>query len=156
MLLAEPLLQKLTKERLQKKALTEFMKRVHLVNSDPYYLYKVTKVFLFGSYLTDAPEVSDVDIALDVAPKEDDIELWGRQLEERRDELIKSGKQLNSILEQAVAPQSEVWSFLKSRSRVISMHIATKELFNLTGGKVLFDEAWVVEEPPGEFPDLEE
>jgi predicted nucleotidyltransferase len=128
------------KRRSAEKALKEFMQRVQEVNSNPYYLYKVTRVVLFGSYLTDVPELNDVDVALEIAPKEEDIELRGLQLEKRREELEKNGKRFNSVVEWAGAAQTEVWSFLKSRSRVISMHIATKELFDLTGGKVILDE----------------
>jgi len=128
------------KRKTAEKALQEFMERVQVVNSNPYYLYKVTKVVLFGSYLTDAPEVNDVDIALEIVPKEEDIELRALQLEKRREEAEKSGKRFNSIIEWAGAAQTEVWSFLKSRSRVIGMHIATKELFDLVGGQVISDE----------------
>jgi predicted nucleotidyltransferase len=128
------------KRKTAEKALAEFMKRVQTVNSNPYYLYKLTKVILFGSYLTDAPEVNDVDIALEISPKEEDRELRGLQLEKRRAKMEKSGKRFNSILEWAGVAEIEVWNFLKSRSRIISMHVATKELFELAGGKVIFDE----------------
>ncbi len=128
------------KRKTAEKALTEFMKRVQEVNSNPYYLYKVTRVILFGSYLTDTAEVNDVDIALEILPKEKDIELRGVKLEKRRMEIEESGKRFNNITEWAGAAEIEVWNFLKSRSRVISMHIATKELFDLAGGKVIFDE----------------
>lgn len=36
------------------KALAQFMERVKQVNHDPCFLYRVVKVVLFGSYLTDA------------------------------------------------------------------------------------------------------
>jgi predicted nucleotidyltransferase len=135
------------KRKTAEKALAEFMERVQKVNSDPYYLYKVTRVVLFGSYLTDVPEVSDVDIALEIAPKEEDVELRGLQLEKRREEAEKSGKRFNNIVEWAGVAESEVWSFLKSRSRIISMHVATDELFRIAGGKVVFDEANIPRTP---------
>jgi predicted nucleotidyltransferase len=129
------------KRKTAEKALTKFMERVQKVNSDPYYLYKVTRVVLFGSYLSDVPEVSDVDIALEIAPKEEDLEVRGLQLEKRREEAEISGKQFNNIVEWAGVAELEVWSFLKSRSRIISMHVATDELLKLAGGKVVFDES---------------
>jgi predicted nucleotidyltransferase len=95
------------KRQTAEKALAEFMERVQEVNSNHYYLYKVTRVVLFGSYLTDAPEVNDVDIALEIAPKEEDTELTGLQLERRRDESVKSRKRFNSVVEWAGAAQTE-------------------------------------------------
>jgi hypothetical protein len=89
------------KRKAAEKALGEFMERVQKVNSDPYYLYKVTRVILFGSYLTDATEVSDVDVALEIAPKEEDVELRGLQLDKRRQGAEKSGKRFNNIIEWA-------------------------------------------------------
>ena len=128
------------KRKTAEKALAEFMERVQKVNSDPYYLYKVTKVILFGSYLSDAPEVSDVDLALEITSKEKNPELLSLQLAKRREKAEQSGKRFNSILEWAGVAELEVWSFLKSRSRILSVHVATKELFSLTGGKVIFEE----------------
>lgn len=128
------------KRKTAEKALMEFMKRVQTVNASPYYLYKVAAVILFGSYLTEAPEVSDVDIALKIVSKEENSELRGLQLEKRRADLEKSGKRFNSIVDWAGAAEIEVWNFLKSRSRVISMHVATEELLELVGGKVILDE----------------
>ena len=132
------------KRKTAEKALAEFMQRVRAVNSDPYYLYKVTRVAVFGSYLSGAPEVSDVDVALEVVPKEGDHELLRLQLEKRRQEAERSGKRFNSIAEWAGVAELEVWSFLKSRSRIISIHIATKELLNLVGGRVLLEETRVL------------
>ena len=129
------------KRKTAEKALDEFMERVHKVNTDPYYLYKITKVILFGSYLTQVPEVNDVDVAVEVAPKEKDSELLGQQLQHRREELRKSGKQFNNVAEWTGAAEIEVWSFLKSRSRVISIHVATDELFDLVVGKIIFEES---------------
>jgi predicted nucleotidyltransferase len=122
------------------KALGEFMGRVQKVNSDPYYLYKVTRVVVFGSYLTGAPEVSDVDLALDITPKEKDLAIRSRQLAKRREDAEKSGKRFNNIAEWAGAAELEIWSFLKSRSRIISLHLASGELQDLVGGKMIFDE----------------
>jgi hypothetical protein len=95
---------------------------------------------VFGSYLTGAPEVSDVDVALDITPKEMDLDLRSRQLAKRREDAERSGKRFNNIAEWAAAAELEVWSFLKSRSRIISLHTATKELFDLAGGRVIFEE----------------
>jgi hypothetical protein len=46
------------------KVFSEFMERVKSANDNPYYLYKVTSVVLFGSYLSDNPRISDIDVAI--------------------------------------------------------------------------------------------
>src|SRR5216684_8841169 len=57
------------------RALSEFLKRVWRVNSDEYFLAKVTKVILFGSLLRgDVDRLSDVDVAVQLDPKEQDRE----------------------------------------------------------------------------------
>lgn len=56
-----------------KRALAEFLGRVGRVNSDKRFLAKVTRVILFGSYLRgDVDRLSDVDIAIQLEPKEKD------------------------------------------------------------------------------------
>src|SRR3982750_3311293 len=52
------------------RALEEFMERVARVNTDPYFLGQVTRVALFGSMLNpDTDRPSDIDIAVEIAPK---------------------------------------------------------------------------------------
>lgn len=46
---------------------TGFMLRVQQVNEDLYYIFKVTRVVLFGSYIQDTETVND--IAIELAPK---------------------------------------------------------------------------------------
>lgn len=50
--------------------LAKLMERVRLVNADSSFLYTVTEVRVFGSYLSDAERLSDVDVAIDVARRE--------------------------------------------------------------------------------------
>jgi predicted nucleotidyltransferase len=101
---------------------TRFMERVREVCANPYYLYKVKTVVLFGSYLSDSSTMNDIDIAIEVVPKETNTERFGELLEQRREFLLQEGKHPNSILEYASLPQIEVYRFLKSRSRALSLH----------------------------------
>jgi len=51
--------------------LSQLLERVNQVNSNEYFLAKVTKVVVLGSYLrTDADRLSDLDIAVELQPKE--------------------------------------------------------------------------------------
>ena len=55
------------------------LERVEQVNANDELLYEVSEVLLFGSMLTDAETVSDVDVAVGLAAKTDDaarFEAW--------------------------------------------------------------------------------
>jgi predicted nucleotidyltransferase len=104
------------------RALTEFMDRVDRVNTDPYFLGKVTRVALFGSMLnTDTDRPSDIDVAVEIAPK---ITEWASHIEknnERVQELMTRGHHFRHTIEYAACWQLEVFRFLKGRSRAISL-----------------------------------
>jgi hypothetical protein len=56
---AKPL-RRATAERL----VSEFLQRVEQVNNDPSLLYWIDEVVVFGSFLTNSPTLSDVDLAV--------------------------------------------------------------------------------------------
>lgn len=101
------------------QAFAQFMERVTQVNQNPYYLYKVVKVVLFGSYITDAETVSDVDVAIELSPKEADSERHWALVEQRIDE---RERPFSNYSERFYWPEIEVTKFLKARSHVISLH----------------------------------
>ena len=103
------------------KRLSEFMARVQRVNADSYYLYRVRKVVLFGSFLTDAPSVCDLDLAVGLEPKEPDrTKGVGIELA-RGEEAARNGRQFSNFLELLYFAEREVKLFLKGRSRIIQM-----------------------------------
>src|SRR4029077_7925094 len=68
---AAPRVKRATAER----ALGEFLGRVDYVNRRPFFLARVVEVVLFGSMLKpEVDRVSDVDLAVDIAPKESNPE----------------------------------------------------------------------------------
>ena len=104
------------------RALAAFMDRVARVNSDPYFLGRVTRVALFGSMLNpDIDSPSDIDLAVEIVPKLAD---WDRHTErnnERVQELMMLGHRFRHTIEYAACWQLEVFRFLKGRSRAISL-----------------------------------
>jgi len=97
-------------------ALRAFMERVHEVNRDPRYLCKVTKVVVFGSYLTDSDRLGDVDLAVEMdyrVPR--DKNLWKVVQEYARD----SGRQFSTFLAEQAWPMREVKLALKARKRTL-------------------------------------
>jgi predicted nucleotidyltransferase len=101
------------------KIFGEFVLRVKEVNDDPYYLFKVNRVVLFGSYIRDTETVNDIDIAIQLAPKIDDLKLRSKLYAKRR---RKSKRKFRTLMAYLGWPMQEVWLFLKSRSRALSLH----------------------------------
>ena len=101
------------------QAFAQFMERVNQVNQNPYYLYKVVKVVLFGSYITDTEAVNDVDVAIELSPKEADSERHWALVEQRIEE---REKPFSNYSERFCWPEIEVTKFLRARSHVISLH----------------------------------
>jgi predicted nucleotidyltransferase len=48
------------------KLFNGILERIKEVNDNPYYLYKVKDIVLFGSYITDKEDFGDIDIAFDL------------------------------------------------------------------------------------------
>jgi predicted nucleotidyltransferase len=104
------------------KALQQFPRRVEQVNRDGYFLGKVTRVVLFGSMLKPETErLSDVDLAVEIAPKEVDFDRARIKNWERVGDLAGNGHRFRNLLEQEGYWYWEVFGFLKGRRRVISL-----------------------------------
>lgn len=105
-----------------KKNVIEFLDRVHRVNEDEYFLYKVTRVVVFGSYITDQERLNDVDLGVELKPKCLDRELhWEREQTRIKQALIE-GRVFQNIVARLTWPTREIFLFLKSRSRTLSLH----------------------------------
>jgi predicted nucleotidyltransferase len=104
------------------KKIKEFIERVAMVNKEKYFLYKVSKVVLFGSYLGNKERINDIDISITLVPKDENAERQRALNLERTNEAIAEGRRFNNIVEQLYWPQYEVVKFLKARSKSISLH----------------------------------
>ena len=92
------------------------------VNTDPYFLARVTRLVVYGSMLR--PEVerlSDVDVAVQLEPKEKDLNRLRAQTPDRVEELAAGGHRFRDFLEQEAWWYFETRRFLKGGSRVISL-----------------------------------
>ncbi len=124
------------------KIFSEFMDRVRQVNSDPSFLVKVKKVLVFGSYLTDAPRINDIDVAVEFTWKENHPMVLSKdkgQLALDHSSIAeKKGKTFNSFIDRLGWPEQEVRLFLKSRSRALSIHPIDDEILNSVEYRVFF------------------
>lgn len=111
------------RRRSAERILREFLARVEVVNASRYYLYRVSRVGVFGSYLSSADRLNDIDIALTLRPVEaEHATQW--QLEKVRiAEARANGRRFPNISSEYFWATAEVLLFLKSRSRALSLHV---------------------------------
>ena len=65
--------------------LAQLQLRAAWVDADPEYLYGVSRLMVFGSYLSDKPKLGDIDIAVQLGPKcRDPKEHWALCDQERQ------------------------------------------------------------------------
>ncbi len=121
---------------------SEFMDRVRQVNSDSSYLVKVQKVLVFGSYLTDAIRINDIDVAVELTWKENHPMVLNKDKAQLALNLSimaeDKGKKFSSFLDRLEWPEHEVRLFLKSRSRTLSIHSIHDEILNRVEYRVFF------------------
>ena len=109
--------------RTAETALADFLERVRRVNQDEFFLGKVTRVIIFGSYLRkDLDRLGDVDIAVELEPKELTRETVRELNAQRVAQLERHGRRFRNVLDRAMWWQTETFRFLKGRSRSISLH----------------------------------
>ena len=62
------------------RLLADMLKRAHAINADDALMYRVARISLFGSYLTDASELGDIDLYVELSqrrePYNDDFNAW--------------------------------------------------------------------------------
>ena len=105
------------------KIVNDFMQRVEEINNNDYYLYRVSRILLFGSYINeDAVDFGDVDIAFELEKKVNDVDEFEKLNSEFIDKAIYEGKYFSSFFEELSYSETVVISKLKNRNRYISLH----------------------------------
>ena len=104
------------------KQLEQFLDRVIEVRDADKYLYKVTHVCIFGSFLSKKEKLNDVDIWINLEPK--DSKKVAMLNKRRYIKAISEGKRTAGALRAVDEPRAKVIKYLKNSSRVISLHIA--------------------------------
>jgi len=102
-------------------AFHKFMDRVRKANCNEDFLLKVTTVVVYGSYLGDAKRLGDLDLAVELEPRHQqlDFDALNRLYMEHFE---KSGRAYRRIGYEYEWAQMEVFLFLKNRSRTLSLH----------------------------------
>ena len=99
--------------------LNELLNRVEQVNHDPYYLYYVKELIVFGSYVnTQNPKIHDLDIALNLEQKCDNREFVMKKSSER----VRASNKSLSFLDTIYYCYIETAKYLQNRSHILSLH----------------------------------
>ena len=98
--------------------LEAFMVRVRNVNDDPGFLYMVTSVVVFGSYLRNIGELGDLDLAVQLKSRIADNE---QRAAREQEHAHSSGRTFSRFIDQLTWAQDEVMLALKARKRTISI-----------------------------------
>jgi predicted nucleotidyltransferase len=100
--------------------LWELLGRVKAVNDRQDLAYTVESVVVFGSYLSDAKRVNDLDVAVELKPRSTDDATWERLCNASHERAEAAGRRFRNVVEQVGWPQLEVLGILKNRSRTTS------------------------------------
>lgn len=117
----------------------EFMQRVEEVNNDDFYLYKIRKLLLFGSYLNpNNSDYGDIDIAFDLERKIENYDIFLESNRKLVHEAKKNGKFFSSFLDEMFYSKNLVLLKLKDRNRYISLHSIEDEILNNVQSKQVY------------------
>ena len=131
--------QPLTRRTAQRK-LDEFLGRVQAVNANEDFVYRVRRVLVFGSYLTEKERINDIDVAIELVSRYDDPDKRMAMLQARIDQAYKAGRQFSSFIDELGWPETEVLLFLKSRSRAISLHTTDDPILKQAPSEIVFQD----------------
>ena len=108
--------------RTAERVLRQFMDRVNAVNASKEYAFRVKSVVLFGSMLSYADRLGDVDVAIDLQRRISDSAKFRQQCDRRRHLAEERGRAFSTAIDWATWPKTEVVLQLKARSRSLSLH----------------------------------
>jgi predicted nucleotidyltransferase len=120
--------------------LSDFLASVNEIRRDEHYIYKVRRAWIFGSFLSDAEKLGDVDLAIELAAKSFSGKSFDDVVQKKIDEAHRAGRRFSGVFEQVTWPQKEVWLKLKSKSRSLSLHPYFEKMENLSKHKLIYED----------------
>lgn len=119
------------------KKVSELLERVKIVNTSDEFLYKVKRVAIFGSYLTDKARINDVDVDIilqEKHPRNTQLAKENACIQKASDQ----GKEFRNYTDQLFYPQNLTRKFLKHRSRALSLHYGD-DILTQTEYKIVYE-----------------
>lgn len=104
------------------KALLEAVLRSKDVNEGKLpFVYRISTLIVYGSYVRDEAKLGDVDLALELAPLYKGA-TQRKVNEERIRQAYQDGRRFGNLVQRLSWPRHEVERFIKGRSPVLSIH----------------------------------
>jgi hypothetical protein len=103
------------------KVLREFLNRVRTVNERDDLAYRIGSVIVFGSYLSSAIQLNDLDLSAELIGKWTDDASYHAACQGSMERAHASRRQFRNLVDEISWPRTEVLLFLKNRSRTISL-----------------------------------
>lgn len=114
------------------------IKRAAAINNDPDEIYKVGRLLAFGSYVSQATELGDVDIAFELLRKDDERLPMPEAEIAYTKRAETEGRRFSSLIEMVAWPQESVLRTLKNRHPHISLHPIHDGVFSTAETMELF------------------
>ncbi len=125
--------------RSAERKLSEFMDRVREVNEASGFLFRVRKVVLFGSFLSESSSIGDLDVAIDLVPKEPDPRKHSELILAHANSAAQCGRRFQNFVQRLDFAAQEVRSYLKARSRIIQLTDCNDGVLNIAKSRVLYE-----------------
>lgn len=122
------------------RLLENLLARIQTLNADPRFLARVEKAIVFGSYVSNAGRLGDIDIAIELARREPDYDKHLAANYQRVIEEGAKGRRFSNMLDMLCWWQREAMLFLRNRKRSLSLHDygSIREMVNSAPHTVLF------------------
>lgn len=116
----------------------ELLERVRGINANPRYLFWVDKVLAFGSYLTDAEVLGDVDVAVELTPRIEDKKQHFEMSRQYAKDAELAGRRFPHLIDRLAWPQNELLQIIKKKSGYLSIHTTADEVLQTASPRVLY------------------
>jgi hypothetical protein len=104
----------------------EFLARVREINAGDY-AYRVRRVIVFGSFLSDSPDLGDVDLSIELVDPYRGSDERKAAHEARIEAALQAGRRFGDYYQRLFWPKQEGWLKLKHRSPSLSLHNEEQE-----------------------------
>lgn len=125
------------------KHLSLLLERAQFINNSMDFILKIKKIEVFGSYLSEAKRLNDVDVAVELEWKKDHPDVKGKEKTEaalqHAEKPAEKGRNFDTFLDWLTWPERQVILYLKAKSRVISIHTTDDKILDRVEKKTLFE-----------------
>ncbi len=123
-----------------KNLFDEFLCRVKEVNENDNFLWEVERVVVFGSFITDATFVNDIDLVVILTRRRILGNSWDKRNRDRINQAVAGGKHFYDSVDEMCYPELEVRKFLKGKSHYLSIVFREDEILKQTKSIQVFPE----------------